>query len=114
MADAAPGFDAVLVPVKAFHQAKLRLAPALDPSRRVRPGPGDGDEAWSCRQPAYQWRWYVTTRRWRTGPPNSAPQSSGSQVVALNGAVQHGVAQLGVRDGARTVVVAAGDSTAGQ
>ena len=52
MADAAPGFDAVLVPVKAFHQAKLRLAPALDPSRRSALGPGDGDKGGPRRRPA--------------------------------------------------------------
>ncbi len=39
------GREAVLVPVKAFDQAKVRLASALSPARSGFPRPGYGDES---------------------------------------------------------------------
>jgi 2-phospho-L-lactate guanylyltransferase len=107
MPPARPQHDAVLVPVKAFHQAKLRLAPALDaPHRaalarematRVVQSAAGLPVAVVCDDPE--------VAAWATG--------LGAQVIwepgrGLNGAVQHGVAHLG-RAGARSVVVAAGD-----
>lgn len=107
MPAAASQHDAVLVPVKAFHQAKLRLAPALDaPHRaalarqmatRVVQSAAGLPVAVVCDD--------AEVAAWAT--------SLGAAVIwepgrGLNGAVQHGVAQLG-REGAQTVVVAAGD-----
>src|SRR5580658_1846255 len=101
------GHEAVLVPVKAFTRAKLRLAPALSPAQRaelartmatrvVQSAAGlpvavvcdDADvAAWA--------RALGALVIWEPGR-------------GLNGAVQEGVARLGAA-GARLVVVAAGD-----
>jgi 2-phospho-L-lactate guanylyltransferase len=98
---------AVLVPVKAFHQAKLRLAPVLDPSARaalarsmaatVVGAAGDLPVAIVCDDPE--------VREWAT--------ALGADVVwcpgrGLNGAVADGVAHLG-RRGYERVVVAHAD-----
>lgn len=102
-----PEHDAVLVPVKAFDQAKLRLAPALDAPHRAALA---REMATRVVHSAAGLRVAVVcddagVAAWAT--------SLGADVIwepgrGLNGAVQHGVAQLG-REGARTVVVAAGD-----
>lgn len=101
------GRPAVLVPVKAFHLAKLRLAPALSPSRRqalarsmatqVVRSAGELPVAVVCDD--------ETVADWAT--------SLGARVVwapgrGLNGAVQEGVHQL-LQLGVSDVVVAAGD-----
>jgi 2-phospho-L-lactate guanylyltransferase len=101
------GQPAVLVPVKAFHRAKLRLAPALSPERRqelartmatrvVRSAAGL-PVAVVCDDPA--------VAEWAA--------SLGAAVVwepgrGLNQAVQEGFRRLGEL-GVRAVVVAAGD-----
>lgn len=99
--------DAVLVPVKAFAQAKLRLAPALSPSRRANLARAMATRvvesaaglpvAVVCDDPEVAaWARELGARViWEPGR-------------GLNGAVQHGVARLAA-DGARLVVVAAGD-----
>jgi 2-phospho-L-lactate guanylyltransferase len=101
------GPDAVLIPVKAFSQAKVRLAPALSPERRA-----------------------TLARRMAEGVVRSAAglpvavvcddrevaswaRAQGALVIwepgrGLNGAVQAGVAHLAAA-GATLVVVAAGD-----
>lgn len=101
------GPHAVLVPVKAFSDAKLRLAPALSPERRVRLARAMATKvvesaaglpvAVVCDDQA--------VARWA--------RALGALVIwepgrGLNGAVQHGVARLG-KEGAEAVVVAAGD-----
>lgn len=101
------GRDAVLVPVKAFSRAKVRLAPALSPERR--------------RQLARTMATRVIHSA--AGLPTAVvcddqevadwADSLGALVIwepgrGLNGAVQHGFGQLS-RLGARSVTVAAGD-----
>jgi 2-phospho-L-lactate guanylyltransferase len=101
------GHDAVLVPVKAFRQAKLRLAPALSPSERaalaqvmatrVVRSAGGLRVAVVCDDPE--------VAEWA--------RQLGALVIweparGLNRAVQEGVARLGAA-GAGMVVVAAGD-----
>ncbi len=98
---------AVLVPVKAFHQAKLRLAPALSPQRRealsramaerVVRSAGDLPAAVVCDDP--------DVAAWA--------RALGALVIwepgrGLNGAVEEGVQRLGDA-GVKLVVVAAGD-----
>jgi 2-phospho-L-lactate guanylyltransferase len=117
MPDAAPpahspaggwlGHDAVLVPVKAFGQAKLRLAPAMAPPQRA----------------ALAQSMAAQVVRSAAGLPVAVvcddpdvaawARSLGALVIwepgrGLNGAVQEGVARLGAA-GAGLVVVAAGD-----
>lgn len=97
----------MLVPVKAFHRAKVRLAPALSPDKRkelarmmatqVVRSAGDLPVAVVCDDPV--------VAEWAT--------SLGARVVwepgrGLNGAVQEGVRQL-CDLGVSRVVVAAGD-----
>ena len=101
------GRDAVLVPVKAFREAKLRLAPALSPPERQ------------------ELARTMATRvvRSAAGLPVSVvcddtevadwARSLGALVIwepgrGLNGAVQEGVRRLADK-GVRSVVVAAGD-----
>jgi 2-phospho-L-lactate guanylyltransferase len=101
------GPHSVLVPVKAFAQAKLRLAPALSPERRARlaramatkvvESSGGLPVAVVCDD--------IEVSAWA--------RELGALVIwepgqGLNRAVQHGVAQL-QRAGAELVVVAAGD-----
>jgi 2-phospho-L-lactate guanylyltransferase len=101
------GYEAVLVPVKAFAQAKVRLAPAMSPAER----------AALARQMATQ---VVSSA---AGLAVSVvcddedvaawAQGLGARVIwepgqGLNRAVQHGVACLGA-EGVGLVVVAAGD-----
>jgi len=98
---------AVLVPLKSFSQAKLRLSAVLDPdqraelaktmAQRVLASAGDLPTAVVCDDPQ--------VARWA--------QEHSSMVIwqpgkGLNAAVQAGVEHLG-RLGARRVVVAAGD-----
>lgn len=106
-ADIWNGCSAVLVPVKAFHRAKLRLAPALTPEKRqelarmmatqvVRSAAGL-PVAVVCDD--------AVVAEWAT--------SLGARVVwepgrGLNGAVQEGFSQL-TDLGVHNVVVAAGD-----
>lgn len=98
---------AVLVPVKAFGEAKLRLAPALSPGQRrrlartmatrvVRSAAGMAVAVVCDDTEVAQWA-----------------RSLGALVIwepgrGLNGAVQEGVSRLGVM-GVESVVVAAGD-----
>lgn len=101
------GAAAVLVPVKAFGEAKLRLAPALTPERRARlarsmaarvlRSAGDLPAAVVCddREVADWARTLGALVIWEPGR-------------GLNGAVQAGVARLGEL-GVDQVVVAAGD-----
>ena len=101
------GREAVLVPVKAFHQAKVRLAPALSaPNRaslaramatRVVESAGDLPVAVVCddREVANWARQLGALVIWEPGR-------------GLNGAVQEGVLRLGSL-GVDLVVVAAGD-----
>ena len=101
------GPHAVLVPVKAFSDAKLRLAPALSPESRARLAQAMATKvvesaaglpvAVVCDDPA--------VARWARGLGALVIWEPGR---GLNGAVQHGVARLG-REGAEAVVVAAGD-----
>ncbi|MGI8492041.1 MAG: 2-phospho-L-lactate guanylyltransferase [Acidimicrobiales bacterium] len=103
----AAGGSAVLVPVKAFAQAKLRLAPALSADRRsalartmaerVVRSAGKLPVAVVCDDPEVAaWARQLGARViWEPGR-------------GLNGAVEEGVARLG-EAGARMVVVAAGD-----
>lgn len=99
--------DAVLVPVKAFAQAKLRLAAALTPKRRaalartmatrvVESAAGLPVAVVCDDQEVAAWAEQLGARViWAPGR-------------GLNGAVQHGVDHL-AGEGARLVVVAAGD-----
>lgn len=102
-----PGADAVLVPVKAFRRAKVRLAPAMSADRR----------AGLAREMAT----HVVASA--AGLPVAVvcddeevaawARQLGARVIwepgrGLNGAVQAGVRRLG-QAGARLVVVAAGD-----
>jgi 2-phospho-L-lactate guanylyltransferase len=101
------GPDAVLVPVKAFGEAKLRLAPALSPAKRVElarmmaervvRSAADLPVAVVCddREVASWARALGALVIWEPGR-------------GLNGAVEAGVAHLR-RAGAELVVVAAGD-----
>ncbi|HVA74118.1 MAG TPA: 2-phospho-L-lactate guanylyltransferase [Acidimicrobiales bacterium] len=101
------GADAVLVPVKAFGQAKLRLAPALSPDRRaalartmatrvVESAAGLAVAVVCDNLEVATWARKLGARViWEPGR-------------GLNGAVQQGVDRLAA-DGARLVVVAAGD-----
>ncbi len=101
------GPEAVLIPVKAFHEAKLRLAPALSPQRRaelaramatrVVRSAGSLPVAVVCDD--------TEVARWA--------RDLGALVVwepgrGLNGAVQCGVARMADL-GVSAVVVAAGD-----
>jgi 2-phospho-L-lactate guanylyltransferase len=101
------GPQAVLIPVKAFGEAKLRLAPALSPPRRaalarematrVVSSAAGLPVAVVCddREVAAWARGLNALVVWEPGR-------------GLNGAVQEGVHHLGVL-GARSVIVAAGD-----
>jgi 2-phospho-L-lactate/phosphoenolpyruvate guanylyltransferase len=101
------GADAVLVPVKRFSEAKLRLAPALSPARRaelartmaerVVASAGDLPVAVVCddRDVAAWARAQGALVIWEPGR-------------GLNGAVEEGVARLAAA-GVQLVVVAAGD-----
>lgn len=101
------GPEAVLIPVKAFSRAKLRLSPALSPSRR----------AALARQMATR---VVQSAGGLTvavvcddDEVASWADNIGAMVLwepgrGLNGAVQEGVSEL-TRLGASAVVVAAGD-----
>lgn len=99
--------DAVLIPVKAFAQAKLRLAPALSPSRRA-------DLARAMATRVVESAAGLPVAVVCDDPEVAAWAGAlGARVIwepgrGLNGAVQHGVARLAA-DGARLVVVAAGD-----
>lgn len=101
------GRSAVLVPVKAFHLAKVRLAPALSPERRqelarlmathVVRSAGDLPVAVVCDD--------VTVAQWAMSLDARVVWAPGR---GLNGAVEEGVRQLFAL-GAGDVVVAAGD-----
>jgi 2-phospho-L-lactate guanylyltransferase len=97
----------VLIPVKAFHLAKVRLAPALDPGARsalarqmatkVVASAAGLAVAVVCDDPEVA-AWAATVGAEVISEPG----------IGLNGAVQHGVAHLGQR-GADVVIVAAAD-----
>lgn len=99
--------DAVLVPVKGFGRAKLRLAPALSPARRrelaetmatrVVTSAGALPVAVVCDD--------EEVAAWARGLGASVIWAPG---LGLNGAVQRGVECL-ARDGVQAVAVAAGD-----
>lgn len=101
------GPRAVLVPVKAFSDAKLRLAPALSPGRRARLARAMATKVVESAAglPVAVVCDDQEVARWA--------RDLGALVIwepgqGLNGAVQHGVARL-AGDGAEAVVVAAGD-----
>lgn len=101
------GVDAVLIPVKAFSRAKLRLAPALSPDRRrelartmasrVVGSAGHLPVSVVCDdQEVADWAGELGAAViWAPG-------------LGLNGAVQHGFARL-ADEGMQVVAVAAGD-----
>ena len=73
------GPRAVLVPIKAFHEAKRRLRPRADarPSGPSWPGPWPT----GCSTPPHRSRWpsCATTTTWPTGPARAGRWSSGSR-----------------------------------
>jgi 2-phospho-L-lactate guanylyltransferase len=99
--------DAVLIPVKAFSRAKLRLAPALSPDRRQ-----ELARTMATRVVRSAGRLPVSVvcddqevSDWARALGASVIWAPG---LGLNGAVQEGVSRLG-RDGVDLVAVAAGD-----
>ncbi len=102
------GQAAVLVPVKSFADAKVRLAPALAPADRARLAREMATAVVVASALPCRWRWCATTARSPRGPAGSAPLVVWEPGRGLNGAVEAGVEQLG-RAGVRRVVVAHGD-----
>lgn len=107
MSDSWLGPDAVLVPVKRFSEAKLRLAPALSPERRAELARTMAERV--IRSAAGLPVAVVCDDR----DVAAWARSQGALVIwepgrGLNGAVQEGVARLAAA-GVELVVVAAGD-----
>lgn len=101
------GHSAVLIPVKAFHRAKLRLAPALSPERRMDLARSMATQV--VRSAAGLAVGVVCDDEEVAG----WARSLGALVIwepgrGLNQAVQEGFAHMG-RLGVRSVIVAAGD-----
>ncbi len=95
----------VLVPVKAFGEAKARLAPTLDAAGRDALARVMADTGPRRRRARCRWRWCATTPRW----PRWA-QGHGAMVLpepgrGLNGAVEAGVERLGAAGASEVLVV---------
>lgn len=105
--DGVPHDVVVLVPVKAFGQAKVRLAPALGAAARAKLAREMATRvvASAAGLPVAVVCDDTDVAAWAESVKAAVIWEPGS---GLNGAVQHGVAQLRER-GARLVVVAAGD-----
>ena len=88
--DALLGPEVVLIPVKAFHQAKRRLGSALADPERIGSSVPWRHTSWrrAYRSPS---PWSVTTRAWRDGRRSSGATVMWEPGQGLNGAVRAGV-----------------------